>query len=212
MRFTMPAFRTQAGAGSAPRKGAAHATSTLSASTPPLSTLTHSATFSSIHQVFLLVHTAHLPALASTAPAATGHGKSVMLQFVTEPGLNDLAQVASHKRDYLNAISGDHLMQRSGNRAANQRADTKLRQTNHLLNRQVVRQDFLRFGDDSSRLGLDDMNLPGDVEDRRDPIVPVCKSRFHHLKPCSTFTYGIEAIAAPIGDARHEVQSSPVIK
>jgi hypothetical protein len=34
MRFTMPAFRTQAGADSAPRKGTAHATSTLSAVRP----------------------------------------------------------------------------------------------------------------------------------------------------------------------------------
>ena len=87
MRFTMPTFRTQAGAYSAPRKGTAHATSTLSTSTLSTSTLTtaaallHSATFSSVHQVFLLVHAAHSPATASTAPAATGHEKRRTRQF-----------------------------------------------------------------------------------------------------------------------------------
>ena len=95
------------------------------------------------------------------------------------------------------AVSGDHLVQRPGNRAANQRADAKLRQTKRLLNRQVIRQDFLRFGDDSSRLGLDDMNLPGDVEDRRDPIVPVRKCRFHHPRSCFSFTHGLKAIVVP---------------
>ena len=76
MRFAMPAFRTQAGAYSAPCKGTAHAPSALSASTLPLSTaLPHSVTSSSVHQVFLLVHAAHSPATASTAPAATGHEK-----------------------------------------------------------------------------------------------------------------------------------------
>lgn len=143
MRFAMPAFRTQAGADSATRKGTAHATSTLSGLALPLSAAwPHSATFSSVHRVFLLVYSAHSPAAASTATGATGHDKGVALQVATEPGLNDLAQVAGDERDHPDAIRGDRLMERPGDRAANQRTDAKLHQTMRLLDRQVIRQDF----------------------------------------------------------------------
>jgi hypothetical protein len=111
--------------------------------------------------------------------------------------LNDLAQVAGHERDHVDAVSGNDLMQRPGNRAANQRADTKLRQTKRLPDRHAILQDLLRFRDDSSRLGLGDMNPPGDVKDRRDPIVPVRKCRFHHPRSCLSFTHGLIAIVVP---------------
>jgi hypothetical protein len=179
MRFAMPAFRTQAGADSAPRKGTAQATSTLSGLTLPLSAAwPHSGTFSSVHRVFLLVCSAHSAATASTAAGATGHDKGVALQVAAKPGLNDLAQVAGDERDYPYANRGDHLMERPGDRAANQSTDAKFHQAMRLLDRQVIGLNFLRFTDDSSRLDLDDVNPPCNVEDRRDSMVPVCKCRF----------------------------------
>jgi len=87
--------------------------------------------------------------------------------------LNDLAQAAGDERDHPDANRGDHLMERSGDRAANQGTDAKLHQAMRLLERQVICQDFPRFSDDFSRVGLDDVNPPRDVEDRRDSIVPV---------------------------------------
>jgi hypothetical protein len=111
--------------------------------------------------------------------------------------LNNLAQVAGHERDHVDAVSGNYLMQRPGNRAANQRADTKLRQAKRLPNRHVIRQDLLRFSDDSSRLGLGDMNPSGDVKDRRDPMVPMRKRRFYHPRSHLSSTRGLIAIVVP---------------
>lgn len=87
--------------------------------------------------------------------------------------MNDLAQAAGDERDHLDANRGDHLMERSGDSAANQSTDAKLHQAMRLLDRRIIRQNFPRFSDDSSRLGLDDVNPPGDVEDRRNSMVPV---------------------------------------
>jgi hypothetical protein len=87
--------------------------------------------------------------------------------------LNDLAQAAGDERDHPDANRGDHLMERPGDRAANQSTGAKLHQAMRLLGRRIIRQDFPRFSDDSSRVGLDDVNPPCDVEHRRDSIVPV---------------------------------------
>ena len=99
----------------------------------------------------VLSGTAHSSAMAPPATAATGHGKGVALQVASEPGLDDLAQVAGDERDHPDAICGDHLMERPGDRAANQRTDAKLHQAKRLLYRQIIRQDFPRFCDDASR-------------------------------------------------------------
>jgi hypothetical protein len=111
--------------------------------------------------------------------------------------LNDLVQVAGHERDHVDAVSGQYLMQRPGYRAANQRANTKLRQTKRLPDRHAILQDLLRFSEDSSRLGLGNMNPPGDVKDRRDPMVPMRKCRFHQPRSCFLFTDGLRAILMP---------------
>jgi hypothetical protein len=189
MRFAMPAFRTQAGADRASRKWTAHAANTSAPSTSPLSAARPpgACSVSSWHCHVLLSGTAHSPAAAPTATAATGHGKGVALQVATEPGLDDIVQVTGNERDHPDAIRCDHLGKRPGDRAADQRADAKLRQSKRLLYRQVIRQDFPRFGDDSSRVGLDDVDPLCDVEDRRDPTVPKCECRFHHPTSCASF-------------------------
>jgi hypothetical protein len=192
MRFTMPAFWTQASADSATRKGTAHAASPLSALTSPASAslalsasltlstaLPHSAASSSVHQVFLLVHAAHCPAMASTTPTTARHRKGVTLQVAVEPSLDDFAQFARHEREHLDTVRCDQLTQRPGNRAANQHADAQIRQTKRLLDRQVVSERLLSFADDPFRLGLDNVKMPCRVKDRRDPIVPGCKCCLH---------------------------------
>jgi hypothetical protein len=130
-------------------------------------------------------------------PAAAGHGEVAAFETAAEPSLNDLAQVAGHERDHPDAVSRNYRVQRPGNRAANQRADAKLRQAKRLPNRHVVRQDLLGFRDDSSRMDLGNMNPPGDVKDRRDPIVPVRKCRFHHMISCPSSTRRLIAILVP---------------
>jgi hypothetical protein len=187
MRFTMPAFRTQAGASGPPRKGTAHTASALSAPASPLSTAcSHSTTSSSIHEIALLVYARDPSATAAgaAAPTAAGHGELVAIETAAEPSLNDVAQVAGHERDHPDAVSGDQRVQRPGDRAADQYIDAEFRQTNHLLKRQVIRQDFLRFSGNSPRLGRDDMDLSGDVEDRRYSTVPVGEGRFHDPSSC----------------------------
>ena len=57
-------------------------------------------------------------------------------------------------------------MQSPGHRAANQGADTQLHHAERLLDRQVFRQRFVRFTDNLSRLGLDDVYLLCRIEDR----------------------------------------------
>jgi len=131
----------------------------------------------------------HTEATALTATGATGHGKGVALQVPAQPGLDDLAQVAGDERDHPDAMRGDHLMERPGDRAANQRTDAKLYKPKRLWGRQILRQDFPRFRHDSSRVGLDDVNPPCDVEHRRDPIVPGCKCRFHHPGSRTSFLH-----------------------
>jgi hypothetical protein len=88
-------------------------------------------------------------------------------------------------------------MQRPGNRAANQRADAKLRQSKRLPDWHVFPKDLLRFGNDLSRLGLGNMNPAGDVKDRRNPMIPMRKCRFHHPRSCFSFTHPLIAILMP---------------
>lgn len=97
--------------------------------------------------------------------------------------MNDLIQVAGHKRDDLNPVAGNHGSQRIGYSAANQGPDSQLRQPQRLLDRHAFRQRFVRFSRNPSRRHADDMNPPRDIEDGRDAAVPVCKCRFHRSIP-----------------------------
>ena len=236
MRFAMPAFRTQAGAGRAPGEGTAHAAVPLPSTRPrpcpppgplgpvpsPLGIVMSSVpgdppflpcSFpppgpipprrSSIQAILVLPRTAHASAMASAATAATGHDKGVALQTASEPGLDDIAQVAGDERDHPDAICGDHLVERPGDRAANQCTDAKLRQTMRLLYRQVIRKDFPRFCDDSSRVGLDDLKIRRAMSNTgairssqyanavfiiRGPSPPFCTGREH--SPCQRGSHG----------------------
>jgi hypothetical protein len=122
------------------------------------------------------------------APAAAArHGESIPIKAARKPSLDDLAQIAGHKGDDPNAVGGDHLLQRPGNRATNQGADAKRREAKRLLDGQVIRQKFLCFAHYLSSLGFDKVDLSNHIKDRRDSIVPGRKCRFPHPVPCLFF-------------------------
>ena len=61
------------------------------------------------------------------------------------------------------------------------RIASQLHQTEHLLGRDIPGQTLLGLSDDPSGIGLHELNPPGNVENRRDPVVPCRESRFHFL-------------------------------
>jgi len=97
--FLLSAFRTQACADIASRKGSAHATSTLSTLALALSAAFSRSTASFFfHFVFLLVYAVHFLATLPASTAAARHGKAIAFQVATEPRPNDLVQIAGRKR------------------------------------------------------------------------------------------------------------------
>ena len=95
MRFMMPAFRTNAETFLHDRLGSSRAPSSLS--TP--------ATTSRVHTVllFFVVAAWRLPIFPS-ASAATGHGKTVIIELANHPSLDDLVQVAGYEGDHLDRV------------------------------------------------------------------------------------------------------------
>jgi hypothetical protein len=87
--FLLPAFRTQAGADIASRKGTAHATSTLSTLALALSAAFSRSTASFFyHFVLLLFYAVHFRATLPALTAAARHGKAIAFQIATEPRPN----------------------------------------------------------------------------------------------------------------------------
>jgi len=97
--FLLSAFRTQAGANIASRKGTAHATSTLSTLALALSAAFSRSTASFFfHFVLLLFYAVHFLATPPASTATVRHGKAIAFQVATEPRPNDLVQIAYRKR------------------------------------------------------------------------------------------------------------------
>ena len=134
----------------------------------------------------------------AAAPAAARHGKDILMEIVAAPRSDDLAQFAGHKRHHPDAVGADNRVQRPGNRAANQRVHRQFHQPERQLRRLVVGQRFLCFAGDPSRfVDLNEADLPGAVKDRRNAIVPVCKCRFPHAKPCASIWPEERAFVVP---------------
>jgi hypothetical protein len=115
---------------------------------------------------------------ASTA-ATPRHGEDIHFKPACEPCLNDLPQISGHEGDHADAVGRDHCLQWPGNRAADERPDVEPGEVQRLAGGHVVSQLFPGLSDDPSRFGLYDVNLPGHVENRRDPVVPRCECRLH---------------------------------
>jgi hypothetical protein len=131
------------------------------------------------------------------------------MQAAVEPGLDDLVQFTGHEGDHLDAVCGNHSVQRPGDRSADKRADAQFRQAERLLNGQVVRQNFLRLLDDPPRRDLDEVEPPGDVEDRCDPLVPAGECRFHGPLPSTPHHHGDKAPGVPTRFGREKTHKVP---
>jgi hypothetical protein len=189
--FRLPTLRANAIPG---RPGCCGTTGTSASAAPltlPLTTArTHSAFFtaarthsssSSVHGIclpFTIIHPSETPA---TPLAATRHCIGSIFQAAFEPGLDNLVQVAGHKGNDSNAITGNHRAQGPGYGAANQRPDTQIYQPANLPYGKILRQRFLLPACDLSNLGFNNMNLPCRIKDRCDSILPICESCFHHF-------------------------------
>ncbi|GLI34752.1 hypothetical protein DAMNIGENAA_21850 [Desulforhabdus amnigena] len=111
---------------------------------------------------------------AMPTPSKTSrHGEIGTTQVASEPGLNDRPQLTGHKGNHPNAVGSDQLLQRPRNGTTNKSADSKFYKTKYILNRELIRQDFLGFSDNFSRIDLHEVDLPGGVENRRNTILPL---------------------------------------
>lgn len=199
MWFPLSALRADTVATGSGADGGAHVAGSLTtAALTTTTSLSHSATSFSFHNVFLLVDVIHAPESTSTDPGIARHGKGVRIKGSRQPGLDHLPQIAGHKGNDPDTLCGDRDMQRPGDGAAHQSADAKFRQTNRLLNRQVIHQHFLRFADYLASPGFHKVNLPGNVKDRRDSIVPCCKCSFHRAYTFGGVQSNVIALIVPV--------------
>jgi len=116
MRLTVSAARTHAGADRTAGKGTAHATSTLpslalatalSHATALASSAPHTTASFSVHFMFLLVCADHCPTTALTPSITARHGKSIAIQSIAEPSLNNFLQIAGDKWNDMNPVRAD---------------------------------------------------------------------------------------------------------
>jgi hypothetical protein len=91
--------------------------------------------------------------------AATGHGKTVVVKFAVQPGLDHLIQVTGHKRYYLDSVRHDHLLQRPGYGAAYQSCNTQLCQVDNLSHSQAILQKLFRLADNPAGITFHDTDL-----------------------------------------------------
>jgi hypothetical protein len=170
MRRALPALRAHTGTRWSSRLGSAHATEPSALRLP--AALPYSYASSSFHVVLLLSGIVHPSDAISAAATATRHGESITGKVAAEPCLDYVVQLASHERDYPDALPGYHLVQRSGNRPAYERANAQLRQAKYLTHREAIKLDLLHFADRFSCLGFHDTHQPRHIKDRRDAVVP----------------------------------------
>jgi hypothetical protein len=181
----MAALGADAGPAGTARKGSAPAAASLSAAAalsttaaPPAAAV-HSTSIAFIHETFLLSETVKAMKAAVSPPPATGHRKDAVLKLPGQPGPEDLPQIAGDEGDHPDAVGYNHGVQGAGYGAANQLLDAKLGKPDRLHCVRLLRQALVLRPDDASGFGLDQTDLPGHVEDRRDPVIPDWKCRSH---------------------------------
>ena len=200
MRFAVSALRANAEAVGAGPQGSTHASGSLSslpsspASLALASAASHSSSPSCLHFVFLLSRAA---AAAVAWVVATWHGAVPALQPARQPGVNDLAQVSRHERKDSDAVSRNQRLHGARDCATDERCHSRLDQAHRAVGGRIIGKRLPDFGEDAARLGLDDMDLVGDVENRCDPVVPSRERRFHRCAPPVTFLTVTKAIAVP---------------
>lgn len=148
-----------------------------------------------VHLQIALIISPEPPPCLTTAP---GHGKSVVVQVSIQPGPDNIAQITGNIGNYTNPIGDYHVVQRPGNRAADQGMDSQFHQFECFLNQWIFREGFPGFLDNLLRFMCHHVNMLGGIEDRRDSFVPVCECCFDRPNP----DYGLMqyrlAMAMPI--------------
>lgn len=155
------------------RRRPAHATS--SAATASLSCSLSSWR----HGVLLSLSALHQAKVPSTPITAAGHGKIFLLKSAVQPGPNDLIQITGHKGKHRNAGRGQQSEQGPGNRSANQGTHLQFQQPLHPLSGKVLGKEVPAFANNAPGFFINDVQMPGRVKYRRDPLPPEGKSGSH---------------------------------
>lgn len=187
MGFALPALGTNTKSarfswGAAIVRGGSASAAALSATTATTlpTTTTPAALIFPIHEGVLLVIVR--VAFRRTPPPASRHHEDVFRQGSFYPGLNDYLRVAGHKWDHLNAVTGNHGPHGARNRAANQRFNSQLNQSKCFLNREFAGQDILFLVDHVPSGNFHKADVPGDVENRGNAIIPDGYGDFHRRR------------------------------
>jgi len=168
----MPALRTDAKPARSSRQRPAREPAVLSATSSAASPAHSSPAFSLDPGPFPAHSSAGHEAPPASPPAATGHKKGLVFQLALEPGLDDLAKIALHKRDYPDAMRQNHFMEGPGDGAADQLLHLQSAEPGDPVAGVGPRQGFFFSRDDFSALDLQDQKLPGNIEHRRNAPVP----------------------------------------
>lgn len=108
--FPMPALRTHAKPSQADPRLPTGETAALSATSGACPNLSRSAFY--FYPILLPAHAGLGPeAPPASPPATTRHYKGFIFQAAVKPGLNDLADVSLHKRNYPDAARKRHFVQ-----------------------------------------------------------------------------------------------------
>jgi hypothetical protein len=192
MGFLLPAFWADTVSGGSGRRRAPPASGLLAAAAA-LTPLAHTSSFFFVHKIALLLIWVSSAKSPAAYPPTTRHGMCVAVECTAQPGPDHLAQSAGHERDDPDPIGKNHFVYRPGNRPANQRVDAHFRQAERFLGRHFFRQRFAAFVHQFSGFRFDEVDLPDDIENRCDSIIPGCKGRFHGVPLFLTTPFDLPA-------------------
>lgn len=120
------------------------------------------------------------PSVLSAPAAAARHGETILLQAVAEPGGDNGVNLAGDKGDDANAVGGDHIVSRPGDRTADKGVHGEFAQPGDFMEQEIIREGFVVLIDNGSAgIRFDDPDGPGSIEERCDVIIPVSESGFH---------------------------------
>jgi hypothetical protein len=145
------------------------------------------ALFFSIHEVDLLNSIGVAVIRMAPPPPASGHHEDLFRQAPFYPGLDNRFRVAGHEGDYLDAVTGNHRPHRARNRAANQCFNAQLNQLKRSLHREFAGQDMLFLADHASSEHFHQADVPGDVENRGNAMIPDGHGDVHKRRPSVLF-------------------------
>jgi hypothetical protein len=167
---------------------------TVTAGSLPTASATSLTTTAAAAALFFSIHEVDLPAFNGVAvirmappPPASGHHEDFFRQASFYPGLNNRFRVAGHEGDHLDTVTGNHRPHRARNRAANQCFNAQLNQLKRSLHREFAGQDMLFLADHASPEHFHQADVPGDVENRGNAMIPDRYGDVHEKRPSVLF-------------------------